>query len=183
MAAPDKRSIGCAGNWIGGFVNAFTGHVLIPFDKVLRVQQILGDAISHIAVTFKKWCKCVGLLEHVRVVLGEISTVMYGFYAPHKHSAGPDTRIRATEELLTSARGWGALLTARPRCACSTVALHLPLVRIAPPPSGTIPSESRFFLYTDTALKDRGYTGFGGWLHGFFFTMRIPDDLQGYPIV
>jgi hypothetical protein len=46
-----------------------------------------------------------------------------------------------------------------------------------------MPSESRFLLYTDAALKGRGFPGFGGWLHGFFFTMRIPDDLQGYPIV
>jgi hypothetical protein len=42
---------------------------------------------------------------------------------------------------------------------------------------------SPFFLYTDAALRGSGFTGLGGWLHGLYFTLRIPDDMLGYPIV
>jgi hypothetical protein len=42
---------------------------------------------------------------------------------------------------------------------------------------------SRFLLYTDAALKGSGFPGLGGWLHGLYFTLRIPDDMLGYFIV
>jgi hypothetical protein len=56
-------------------------------------------------------------------------------------------------------------------------------MRAAEAPQSDDISAVRFLLYTDAALKRRGFPGIGGWLQGLLFTLRISDHLLGYPIV
>jgi hypothetical protein len=55
-------------------------------------------------------------------------------------------------------------------------------MRAAEAPHADDHAAARFLLFTDTALKGQCFASFGGWLHGLFFTMHIPDDFLGYPI-
>jgi hypothetical protein len=109
---------------------------------------------------------------------------MYGLYAPHKHnSAKPDSAIRTFPELLNSVNGWITILANRPCCACTAAALRVRSLQLAPSPAMGELVGSCFLLYTDAALKGSGFLGFGGRLHGLYFTLHIPDDMLGYPVV
>ena len=175
-----KRQAGSCVLWIGAFSNAFTATQVIPNKKVLKALEPLRKIVHGEPVPFSEYRSMMGLLVHFKQLLRLKRRELYHMWTPHKrgrkHPAQP---VKVTAELRAKAATWVARLLTVAGASCASPAKDdfraLPHV-----PDDVARS---FFAFTDAALQGAPVPGLGGWLHGFYFSMPLPEDMLGVPIV
>ena len=181
MASADKRQAGGTVAWLGILSNSVVGTIVVPLSKTLRAISTLRDLTDpSTTVLFRDHRRLTGLLEHIIGVVHARRLVMYGLYEPHgRLRDDPEGIVSLTPLGHATALAWIDALISTPGRHCA-----VPDAAPAPPlaPHAATALARRFLIYTDAAKEGAVTPCLGGWCHGLFFSLPIPDGLRGYPI-
>ena len=83
MAGADKRQLGGDVEWIGVYLLAAIGLVVIPKNKLLRARDAIERTLAG-GITFGEYRALVGLLEHLRFVSRLRADTTNVLYNPHR---------------------------------------------------------------------------------------------------
>ena len=176
----EKRQAGNCVLWTGAFSNSFTATQVIPNEKVLRALVPLRRIIAGLPVPFSEYRSLMGLVVHFQQLLRLRRRELYHMWTPHKrgrrHPAEP---IKVTPLLLAKAEEWTARLLHIAGASCAGPAR----TSFAAQPFSLGDTMRSFFAFTDAALQGAPVPGLGGWFHGYFFSVPLPTDMLGVPIV
>ena len=166
--------------WTGAYSNSFTATQVIPNEKVLRALVPLRRVIAGLPVPFSEYRSLMGLVVHFQQLLRLRRRELYHMWTPHKrgrrHPAEP---IKVTPLLLAKAEEWTARLLHIAGASCAGPAR----TSFAAQPFSLGDTMRSFFAFTDAALQGAPVPGLGGWFHGYFFSVPLPTDMLGVPIV
>jgi hypothetical protein len=169
MAPPEKRSIGTWAPWLGVYLLAGLGLVVVPKEKLLRTVSRLRNVLT-CAVEFSEYRSLMGMLEHLRCVNRAPASVMYGLYAPHRSPRirldGPSAIVSLTPFMEAQLNDWialtvssgGTVVTAVLERTESTAELHLHVV------------------ISSDAATDSSPPGIGGYCHGLYWYLEIKPE-------
>ena len=170
MAIEEKRHLGTWAPWLGVILLAGLGFVLIPKAKLLRTVQRIDELLTS-GLPFQDYRSLIGLIEHLRCIYGAQRSAMYGLYLPHgslrvRHE-GPAALIRPngfqTEQLERH-----RTLLMNTGGAPVTAALKRGDGAAAPP------FAVKFVVSADAAT-DSAPPGIGGFCHGLYWYVPIPE--------
>ena len=192
MAGESKRQLGNCIKWNGAYFNAHLAHTIIPPEKALRALIEIGRIARGDDYMFRDYQSLFGFINHFRTLLRARKATLYGLSSPLSHIKSdplvrpltmrhthPEGFITATSDLLASLDEWATTLRDRPGVSCATGIGHL---QFTADPTINRDLLRCFFVYTDAAKEGAAVACFGGWWHGYYFSLPIPLDLLGHPI-
>ena len=176
MAGPDgvrKRQLGAHIEWIGILLLAGIGLVVVPQNKLVRAREALVRAVAG-EMTFGEYRALMGLLEHLRFIAQLAAETTNGLYRPHgahgESREGPSTRVRPDEMMMEKLKAWIDIVM---NCAGALVTLAF----AAGAAERLRAALSIFAGSADAAGDGEGEPGFGGYLHGFIWRVKLPANI------
>ena len=166
MAIPEKRMLGTWGVWLGIYIFAGLGLVVIPRSKLVRASSALRRAVDGHS-QFDEYQSLTGLLEHIRHASCMPRRLMHGLYRPHGREGegrfGPSTLVRPTLFMAHQLMGWLTLL------ASTAGAVVTDVLR-----KSAVSSASRLlYAGSSDAATDSTPPGIGGFMHGMYWYLAL----------
>ena len=169
MAIPEKRSLGSWSPWLGVWLIAALGLVVIPRHKLLRASAAITRLLSH-GLPFSSYRSLCGLLEHLRAVNLRGRNVMHGLYRPHgpegASSEGPDGWVWCDDLMRKQANRWLSLIGQSGGTEVQRAILRR---------ERDTPASLRIVATADACHGDADPTGIAGFCHGLVWYFRIPE--------
>ena len=171
MAAPEKRLGGTNGTWLG-YHNFYTlGAAVITPNKRERALVGLSDLAERKRPTCTDYSSLVGLLEHLLPLTGMDRSLMHFLHAPKKYVKDQASLITITDNVVSQAKRWIAILATR--SGVSTMCVLVVAMSIA---AGTVVTE----ISSDAAKGGTDNPGLGGHCHGYTWRIALRDeDISG----
>ena len=167
MAIPEKRMLGTWGLWLGIYIFAGLGLIVVPRSKLVRASAALNSAMSA-TLQFDDYQSLMGLLEHIRHASCWPRRIMHGLYRPHgpdgESRRGPATLVEPTPFMEQQLQHWLHLL--------GTVAgaVVTDAVRRSALPRG---ANRLQYVGSSDAATDSVPPGLGGYMHGLFWYLAL----------
>jgi len=109
MAIPEKRKIGTMVKWLGFLPCPMHGLIVVQQSKLVRATLFVQQALSG-ALSVTRYRSLLGFLEHLKVLLSNAKTRMYGLYRPLQHgqeiTQGPATLVKIDNRMHVSLNAW-----------------------------------------------------------------------------
>jgi hypothetical protein len=176
MAIPEKRKVGTMVKWLGFLPCPMHGLIVVQQSKLVRATLFIQQALSG-ALSVTRYRSLLGFLEHLKVLLTNAKTRMYGLYRPLKQgqeiTQGPATLVRIDDRMRTSLKAW---ILALATTAAAPVTYALPRERFKAPIGAW-----RFFS-SDASKEGTLTPGIAGYMHGVFWVHVYPSDWLWLPI-
>jgi hypothetical protein len=170
MAGPDKRQLGAHIEWIGILIIAALGLVVVPRAKLVRAREALVRAVAG-EMTFGEYRALMGLLEHLRFIAQLAADATNALYRPHgaqgESGEGPNAQVKPDELMTQKLKAWIDIVM---DCAGALVTLAFSVGAVERLRAAC----SIFAGSADAAGDGEGEPGFGGYLHGFIWRVKLP---------
>ena len=167
MAIPEKRMLGTWGLWLGIYIFAGLGLVVIPRSKLVRATSALRLALAG-NLQFDDYQSLMGLLEHIRHASCWPRSIMHGLYRPHGPEGegrhGPATLVRPTYLMANQLVRWLNLLTRTAGAAVTDAVRRSSLPRVM---------RALTYVGSSDAATDSSPPGLGGYMHGLFWYLQL----------
>ena len=167
MAIPEKRMLGTWGIWLGIYIFAGLGLVVIPRSKLLRASDATRRTLSK-ALPFDEYQSLMGLLEHIRHAACWPRSIMHGLYRPHgpegESRRGPATLVIPTLLMAQQLNRWLLRLGTTAGAVVTDAIRRSSVARWRP---------SVLYVGSSDAATDSDPPGMGGFLHGFYWYLAL----------
>ena len=167
MAIPEKRMLGTWGVWLGIYIFAGLGIVVVPRHKLIRASEALRRALDK-RLPFDEYQSLMGLLEHIRYAMCLPRRVMHGLYRPHgpqgESRSGPSTLVLPTFFMARQLLSWLERLGLSAGAAATDAVRRSSLAR---------PRHSLVYVGSSDAATDSEPPGLGGYMHGYFWYIAL----------
>ena len=174
MAIPEKRSLGSWGQWLGVMVVGALGILVVPRAKLLRAREVIVQALRS-TVEFHEYRSLCGLLEHLRAIVMKGRHIMHGLYRPHGPDGasryGPNGVVDVDDLMNKQLHRWLTLLA-----EAGGVSAKRALLREDLDPS----IDWHIDASSDACLADVYRAGIGGYCHGIFWYIAVPEEDRQY---
>ena len=178
MAIPAKRTLGAGLVWCGVSIVPCLGMVWVPRAKTVRAcAELTKVARADGSMQWGDYRSLVGLLEHLRPIVGFTRRQLHELYFPHRvfADANPTTRLSThiTSGMKSRASEWLSRLATSPGALADAV-------------FGTnttaVPTNAVFWYIFGDAARERAVSdsGLGGYMHGFAWRAPLQQsDVAG----
>ena len=169
-----KRSLGTQVKWLGALPNPHLGYLTVPNDKLLRVQEMITEALSGM-MPKSRYRSLMGFLEWFAWCFVRPRERMWGLYEPLKgFDDGTAVAVVPTDRMRAQLTRWQQELW-----TVGGVAVEVALPRR----KRNLPKHAAtFFVSSDAAKEGTDTPGIAGWCHGWTWAWFYPKSWLQLPI-